>query len=777
MTASKTRKMLERCMLAALLGTLNFVSIAAHAQTTVDLPAQTLALSLSQLARDGNVNILAPAALTANHDAPALSGTLTLVQALDRLLQGTGLTAQKRNESTYVIERLPAQSGTAPPLAAEALAVLPTIAVTAPAATEDLGFAARSSSFATRTDTPIADIPQSIEVLTPDVLESQRDESVTDALRNISSMTIERAQTYTAQGTPYIRGFMAPVLINGLPVALTQSDIPLSLPAVALSRVEVLKGADSILAGSMDPGGIINVVTKTPQADPVHRLTVQTGSYGDWLGSLDLAGSILDDGKLTYRFVVSAEHADRNFIGYDGQRDFYVAPSIGWQDMQTRVVVGFEQHTSRVPVAPISLFLPGGPLQSSSPLGRPDDGFMSNSTSLYYDYTRKLAGSLTFHSKARYDAARQDFKAYALAQLSPGTSSVGIFNAQTDQIQQNQISLDNNLQMKIHTGSVKHTLLAGVAWSSDRYAQMPGNGPASAAALPSPQLPSIELQDIAKIPTETDVQATLYVQDQIAWGRLRVLLNLARSYVWTTHALPGSASNSAANWSPGIGIAYRMSDAVTVYANATHSFEPQYTFPAFDGRALLPRVGRSVEAGVKLALLDDRLTATAALFRSRQSNPVQVDPTHPGFYVTSPDFAYRGVEFDMTGRLLPGWNVIASYAYSNLQTPDDEWGQLPAHVASLWTTYDFQSEPLHGWGMGFGIWARNRYNATDSQEAMHPVPGQARTDASLYYRARHWSTTLSVKNVFNHRLYGDYALRDVELQPGRLFYLSSSYDF
>lgn len=773
MTASRTTKLLVRCMLAMLPG------IAAHAQTTVELPAQSLALSLSQLARDGNVNILAPAALTANHDAPALSGTLTLSQAIDRLLQGTGLTAQKRNDSTYVIERSTAQPVAPPPLATaatEATTVLPMIAVTAQSATEDLGFAAQSSSLVTRTDTPVADIPQSIEILTAKTLESQQDQSVPDALRNVSSVTIERTQTYTTHGTPYIRGFMAPVLINGLPIAVTQSDIPLSLPAVALSRVEVLKGADSILAGSMDPGGIVNVVTKSPQADPVHRFTVQTGSYGDWLGSLDLAGPILDNRNLTYRFVISAERADRDFMGYDGQRDFYVAPSIGWQDARTRLVVGFEQHTSRVPVAPTSLLLPGGPLQSSSPLGRPDDGFMSNSTSLYYDYTRKLAGSLTFHSKARYDATRQDFKAYELTQLSD-TPSVGHFIAQTSHVQQNQISLDNNLQMKVNTGPVRQTLLAGFAWSSDRYAQTRGTGFTESAALPSPQLPPIALQGITEMPAETDTQTVLYVQDQIAWGPVRVLLNLTHSRIWTTHALTGSSSNSAGNWSPGIGIAYRLTDAVTVYANATHSFQPQYAFLTFDGHASPPRVGHSVEAGVKLALLDDRLTATAALFRSRQADSAQIDVAHPGFYVISPNFAYRGVEFDMTGRLLPGWNVIASYTYSNLQSPGNEWGQLPTHAASLWTTYDFQGEPLHGWGTGVGIWARSRYSASDSQAAMHPVPGQARTDASVYYRARRWTATLSVKNVFNRRLYGDYALGNVELQAGRLFYLSSSYDF
>ena len=771
---SKALAQYRLATLAGMLGTLGMASLAVHAQTIIALPAQALSLSLSQLAREGAVNILAPSELTANHNAPALSGKLTISEALHRLLEGTQLTVQQRDEKTYIIHGPPAQAEAATPRPSDIVTVLPPVTVSGTSAMGDLGFAAQSSSLATRTDTPIIQIPQSIAVVTQDTLASQQDQSVRDVLRNVSSITIDRVGSYSAQGMPYIRGYAAPVLLNGLPVAFSQTDIPMSLPAVAVSRVEVLKGADSILAGSMDAGGLVNIVTKRPQADPVQRLTVQAGSYGDWLTSLDLAGAITDDKKLTYRFVMSGERAGQDSIGYDGKRNFYVAPSIGWHDAQTTLVVGLEQNSDREPFAPNSLLLPTGPMQLSSPLGRPDDRYMINDTAVYYDYTRKLTSSLTFHSKARYDASSQDSREYLIMGL---TSGGGIFLPQTNQIQQDQVSVDNNLQFKTRTGPITHTLLAGFAWSLGRYAWTLGSGTSITTPIPVPPLPPVAISSVNKIPVQRDSLTTLYVQDQMAWGPLHVLVNLGRSQVWTTHDAAGIPSERAVNWSPSIGIAYQLTDSFALFANTTHSFLPQYTFPTFKGSIPQPRIGHSIDAGVKFSLLDDHLTGTVALFRSKESNAVQSDFNHPGFYAVVPDIAYRGVELEVTGRLLPGWNVIASYTYSNAQAPNGEVGQLPAHVASLWTTYDFQNAFLHGWGAGIGVWARSHYNAVDASENLYPQSGQTRTDVSVYYHAKHWSATLSAKNIFNRALYDDYADQRLEQQSGRLFYLSGTYDF
>lgn len=177
---------------------------------------------------------------------------------------------------------------------------------------------------------------------------------------------------------------------------------------------------------------------------------------------------------------------------------------------------------------------------------------------------------------------------------------------------------------------------------------------------------------------------------------------------------------------------------------------------------------------------DARYTGTVAVFRSAEYNSATPDPINPGLYDVVPSgYVSRGVEADVTGHLLPGWKLSASYTYADLASPPGTGiTQLPKHTFSLWTTYDLQSERWRGWGAGIGIRARSNYTSSDSSGNILSIPGQLRTDASLYYHARTWSTTLGVKNLFDRRLYADYARGQfVEVQPTRLFYLTGVYDF
>jgi iron complex outermembrane receptor protein len=267
---------------------------------------------------------------------------------------------------------------------------------------------------------------------------------------------------------------------------------------------------------------------------------------------------------------------------------------------------------------------------------------------------------------------------------------------------------------------------------------------------------------------------TLYVQDQLTWKSLDILLGFSRGEQWGT-GLPGESA-----WSPTLGLVYALTDSVSVYANAQRSFNAQQVYPAFDGHILPPEKGRSVEAGFKFDLSGGRLVGTVAAFHIEESNIATSDVDHPGYYLLQDsDNVSRGFEIDLAGRLLLGWNVIASYTYSDLLVPAAEGiTQLPKHTGSLWTTYDLQGARWRGWGLGAGVRARSSYLTVDSAGDISRIPGQARIDASVYYRARDWSATLGVKNVFDRRLYADYASSSfVEVVPTRLVYLTCTYSF
>ncbi|MFM0501758.1 TonB-dependent siderophore receptor [Paraburkholderia caffeinilytica] len=757
------------CQLVA--GALGMASISLYAQTLLSLPAQPLSSALSELASKSGVNILAAASLVANRNAPAISGTLSVPDALDRLLQGSGLTAQKTGEKTYVI-RLSSPVA-APSANSTGEIVLATITVAGTAAQPDQGFAATSTRSATRTDTPLDEIPQSVQVVTNDVLKSQQTQSVADALHNVSGVEIRNKAGLAAGGAPMIDGFQASVTMNGN--LAPDSSAALTLPMAAISSIEVLKGADAIISGVGSPGGTVNVVQKTPQATPVHEISLQTGSYGDWLGSLDLAGAIANDNRLTYRFIVSGETAGESYGGMLGQRDFYVAPSLRWQSGGTDLIVGFEQHTYRTPFTPYALFTATGPLVFYPGLGNQQAYTSSNDTSVHYDWTQKINSYLTFHSTARYDAESSSTPFYATlwGQLSPDSTQ---YYGQASTNHSYSTTFDNNLQAKFNTGPIQHTLLGGVSYQISRSDSSQFNN-SNINTFPPVNPISIDTEPLGtwnKTISNTYYNS-FYLQDQITWQRLHVLVSMTRPRYWS------NANPTYAAWVPNVGALYQLTGNVGLFVNAQRSFAPQNGFLLEGGEVAPPLTGSSLEAGLKFDLFDDKLSGSIAVHRNSYINEVMQVPSSIYEIVIPGADTARGVSIDLSGKIIAGWNVIAHYSYNDYVLPSQvgpyAYNGTSRHSGSLWITYDFQRASLRGWGVGAGFWARGNTEAGPDPTTgqMLYVPGQARVDATVYYVGKGWSARLAVKNVFNRYLYGDGGSGEIE--PGRLIYLTTTYDF
>ncbi len=747
--------------------------VLAAPESTISLPQQSLEKSLAQLSRETGVGILAPGDLVANRTVGPVTGHFSVSEALSRLLQGTGLLAEKQDEKTWVIR------GASPPKPVPAAprndgsTVLPDINVTAGKEPSSDGFVAYSTSSATRSDTPLSDLAQSVQVVTQDVMKSQQAQSVKDVLSNVSGVTVAEGTTSPV----YIRGFEASVLNDGLGGIRGNIANGYSTPTNGVERVEVLKGADSILSGAMQPGGVVNIVKKRPQAEPVRALTVQTGSYGDWQTSLDLAGAVTGDKKLTYRFVISAERVGQDFLGRDGKRDFYVAPSVGWKSGGTTLIVGMEQHTARIPRTAFTFLTRSGPIPLASAIGSPSDHVTVNDTAFHYDFEQKFNGILTFHSKARYDAYSSNGVQYMVVTPSAGAGGFRTrYRWSGGNTQFYITTTDNNLTAKFRTGAIRHELQAGWSYSVARYNTLTiasvrdFTGPVPTSQFPGPSAPYFKSRTIANTYSSMG-----YVQDQVAWGPLHLSASLSRNQAWTNTA----SRDQSIGWTPNFGLLWQITENVGLYGNVLRSFVPQTQLLSSGGIAP-PSKGRSFEVGLKLSALDDRLTGSVSVFRNAVTNQTFSDPNNPGFFLLSSGSVSRGIELDLTGRILPGWNIISSYTYTSMvdKSSSDGIGALPRHVASLWTTYDLQGESFRGWGGGVGIWARSNYVASSSGGARYRLPGQARTDASIYYHTKRWGATLGVKNVFNRTLYGEHASTDfVEIAPTRLFYLTANYNF
>ena len=733
----------------------------ANAQTVkIDLPALPLSEALAKLSQQGKVNILASDASVADRMAPAVSGTLSIHDALDQLLKGTNLKAEQKQEGTWVISASSKQAAVG---ATNSATVLPAITVTGNVPSDDTGFLAYSSNTATRTDTPISETPQSIQVITADQLKSHQTQSVLDALEMAGLPVVSQSQGNSA--AVISRGFTANIMRNGIN-DLSGNQTALSIPVAGIERIEVIKGADSILAGVMYPGGVVNVVTKQPTADTLRQLTVQTGSYGDWLGAVDLGGPLTPDKHLTYRLVVSGERSGESYGGYDGNKTFYVAPTLGWKSGGTDIVVGYQHQAQNLPATAITLVGPGGPLPLDGRATPPDNQFIKSDT-LFYDIKQKLGRGWEVESRTQY----QNFNDWSENNYFPfGYDPTSMpYSGATYTTSSSSIETDNHIKTAFQVGSIRNSLMVGGEYQIYRTNT---NEIASGvlAPFPSPTLPPVA----GKFYNFTSRQYfnNLYLQDQMSWGRLRVLASLARGTSWST----GQPAQSA--WLPNIGVLYQLSDYVSVFANTFRSFVPNTFSPLARGAPVPPSLGRSIEAGVKLNLLDDQLSVTAGVFRTAMSNTYYPAPESPSGYLPGENEAYRGAEINVAGQVLPGLNLTFNYTYTTGQQLPT--GNLPPvrHMGGLWLSYDLQSEHLRGWGGGIGLQARSSYEIP-VQPLVYKIPGQMQTDLNVHYQTRNWSTILGIKNVFNRTLYQDgvYYVNFVTLNPGRLIYLTSSYKF
>jgi iron complex outermembrane receptor protein len=213
-----------------------------------------------------------------------------------------------------------------------------------------------------------------------------------------------------------------------------------------------------------------------------------------------------------------------------------------------------------------------------------------------------------------------------------------------------------------------------------------------------------------------------------------------------------TASQTDTALTPRLGIVYQPIDAISLYASYSRSFNPS-TESTFTGNILEPERAEGWEAGVK-ADLNPNLSATLAYFDITKQNVATTDPNNPLFSITAGEQQSRGVEVDLTGQILPGWNVIASYAYTDAKITQDNTFPVgnrlsgsPFHSMSLWTTYEIQKGDLRGLGVGAGFnYVSDRFGDLDNS---FELGSYFLTNAALFYRRDNWRAAVNFKNIFN----------------------------
>jgi len=752
---------------------------------TYSLPAGPLAEMLQSIARQGGRAISFDPALVSGYQGSPVSGSMTVEQAIATSLKGTDLALDVTANGTLTITRpnIPAAS-----TAAGVDAQLPEIAVTGATVNEDqLYYNPTQTSAVGRTEMALKEVPQSVQVVSGKVLRDRQTTTLAEALKNTAGVSV----TETNRGTPSfkIRGFaVQQTSTNGVPNAAINN-----VPMEGIERVEVIKGPDSITAGSSSPGGTINLVRKAPVTEDLRQITLETAEHGELKQAMDLGGA-LDAGKsLSYRLNLVNMKSDTSDPDFDGGREVYVAPALRWQADATSLTLGAEYDNSRRAAPRAGAAFDGKFLDLPSARIFPkDNGFRAETKTAYYELTQGLGEDWSFNSKATYARTENNIRIFQALDIdSAGRVAFGS-PASIDNTTDSW-ALQNDIRGKLETGIVTHKVLMGIDYQHITYDQSELSLPGAMRPYPEVSLYDPDSFDqLQKIPdpnyhvssTRTQ-QRGLLLQDQMDVGdRLHVLLAAKRA-IWignsatylTNGNINGSSSYTATKWVPNYGISYDLTDNMTVYANFIRGFTGTPLINRLTGTPVQPVQSESKEVGAKFSFLDDALTLTTAYFELEQTNVAIFDRL--GSVIGNLNRESKGYELSLAGEILPGWNLTSTFTHVKFKEGPGAaffMGE-PKNSFSLWNTYEFQGGWWKGFGVGAGVEAFSS-NLGGYSGQYYRVPGSAITDASVFYNGADYSVTLGVKNIFDRTAYLTSTANDfIPLRDERNARLTFTYNF
>jgi iron complex outermembrane receptor protein len=635
---------------------------------------------------------------------------------------------------------------------------------------EQDGYSVPTATTATRTDTPLRDVPQSVQVVPQEVLRDQQVTRLEEAVRNVSGVTTGDTFGNTRDNF-VIRGFSTDFGGNILRDGFRSNGFNSGFNETAnLERVEVLKGPASVLFGNLAPGGIINLVTKKPLEEPFYSATLEVGNYGFYRPNIDLSGPLNPDKTVLYRLNGVYQNSN-TFRDFDqGIERIFIAPVLSWQlGEQTNLRLEFDYLNDERPFdrGLIAIGDEVADIPFERILGEPDDVSKLEQIGTGYTLEHRFNENLAIRNAFRFLSSDTfDYRADPV-ELDEETGILTRNFRSNDDISRSY-GTQTELVAKFATGSVQHTLLFGadLFWQNTEGTQR--RLPAGLTPdlnifepvynqIPRPALS--ELTNVVRDDNQRTNTVGIFLQDQIDladnWhllvgGRFDILDQEGEDKAEDT-----TSEQNVDAFSPRIGIVYQPIEPISLYASYSRSFQPNI-FTRADGSFLEPERGTQYEVGIKGEFLDGRLAATLAAYQITKTNVAATDPENEDYSIAIGEQRSRGIELDVIGEILPGWNIIASYAYTDAEvtesseiegTEGNRLNNVPYNAASLWTTYEIQSGDLEGLGFGFGLFFVGERQG--DIENTFDLPSYLRTDAAIYYRRNNWRAAVNFKNLFD----------------------------
>ncbi len=640
-----------------------------------------------------------------------------------------------------------------------------------------LGYRAMPSGTTLRSGASPLDTAQAVNVVPEQVLKDQLPRNIDDALANVSGIT----QTNTLAGTQDAvirRGFGdnrdGSIMRNGMPLVQGRSLNP------AVESVEVLKGPASLLYGIMDPGGIVNTISKRPELYQHGSVTLLGSTYANNRsgadGLLDVTGPIGDQG-LAYRFIGYGVSEDywRNFGRH---REMLVAPSLAWYGQDTTVQLNYEHREFITPFDRGTAFINGAPLAipKTRRLDEPYNNMWGTSDLIQASVEHRI---------------NQDWKLFAGYSYNTETFSANQLRITGVNVKTGVETRSNDgTQGSLSNSSYGTSYISGGFWLGNMRNEVLFGGDGQyrtiyrdnliRQAAPSFNVynpvygligPGTTVSNSDSAQTDKLGQWSLFFQDTLHLTERFALVGGVRYMDYDQLAGRGKPFKANTDVSadailPLGGAIFKLTDQLSLYASYTQSLKPNSTIAPLSngggavlGSNIAPEEGTQYETGLKFDL-DKRLSGTVAVYDIEKQNVLvsQLNTaTGLNVYTAAGKARSRGLEIDVTGRLSDNWSMIGSYGYTDARVTEDptyagkQLQNVAMNTASLYLVYDFGTALPGQLRLGGGA----RYVGDRPGDALNTfvLPSYVVADIFATYETKHQSLPviyqLNVKNLFD----------------------------
>lgn len=652
--------------------------------------------------------------------------------------------------------------------------VLPEVNVKAAAeiqkTTDYDSYRATNSSAASKTDTPLLETPQSVSVVTNAQMEAQNVNTLAETLRYTPGVQSETFGFEPRFTWIRIRGFdvtTTGLYQDGLKLINPGFAIGYSLEPYGAERVEVPRGPASVLYGQASPGGLVNYVSKRPSFDPFREIKFEAGTFDRLQGEWDFTGAVNDGQTLAYRLTGLVRGSETQ-VDYVPDDRIYIAPALTWQPSEQTSVTFLshyqKDHTrasQRYPIEGTLEANPNGTIPTHRFTGEPGvDSYNREEFALGYSLQHRFNDALHFRQNARYyNNDVDDRTVYPTALLGDQRHVSRALFESFGKVE--GFNLDNQLQFDVATGSIQHSLLAGVDYQHVDSQSIQTFGAAPDLDIFTPIYGAgVAVAPVFKNAAVKQNQTGLYLQDQIKLDRhWRLLLggryDMAENE--SENRLTGSRSTQSDDQATGrAGLVYVADNGLAPYFSYSQSFVPSLGTDA-NGNAFKPETGEQYEFGVKYQPQHYDSFISVAYFDLTRDNFLTTDPAT--FADVQRGQAHSdGVELEGVASLGNGLDITANYTFLDAEVTKSSFAAeigepleyAPKHKATVWADYTVPAGMAKGWGLGGGArYIGTSYGSSFGARNDIKIPDVVLFDAAVHYDLKPFRFAVNLQNVLD----------------------------